>query len=82
MRFNASDHEAVVQSPAHHTQPRYPIFFKIRAPLEFEKAVGAAARLRHQTTADYVRQILLREMRRNGVRLSANGRVESTEAHP
>jgi hypothetical protein len=57
----------------------YPSWLKVRAPVGFAQAVAAAARLNHQTSADFVRQLLLREMRKAGVRLGADGRIETGE---
>jgi hypothetical protein len=57
----------------------YPSWLKVRAPPGFAQAVAAAARINHQTSADFVRQLLLREMRKSGVRLRADGRVEQAE---
>jgi hypothetical protein len=59
------------------THSMYGSWLKIRAPAGFAQAVAAAARLNHQTSADFVRQLLLREMRKSGVRLGVDGRVET-----
>lgn len=57
----------------------YRAWLKVRAPVGFAQAVAAAARLNHQTSADFVRQLLLREMRKSGVKLCTDGRVETAD---
>jgi hypothetical protein len=68
MRTNTDTHSGMYRS-----------WLKVRAPAGFAQAVAAAARLNHQTSADFVRQLLLREMKQAGVRLGADGRVETTD---
>jgi hypothetical protein len=53
---------------------------KFRAPVGFGRAIAAAARQHHTSASEYVRRLLLKEMRRDGVRLSADGRVDTSEA--
>jgi hypothetical protein len=49
---------------------------RFRAPAGFMEAIDAVARQQHQCVSDYVRQLLVREMKRAGVRLNTDGRVE------
>jgi hypothetical protein len=60
----------------------YPAWFKFRSPEGFAAAMVAAARLNHQTAADFVRQALLREARKAGVRLRRDGTVVVEEGRP
>jgi hypothetical protein len=62
------------------SQARFPTLVKFRAPVGFGQAIAAAARQHHTSASEYVRRLLLREMRRDGVRLSADGRVDTSEA--
>ena len=56
---------------------RYPRFYKFRAPNGFAEAVATAAAQHHQTASDFIRQLLLREMRKAGVTLRADGKVQA-----
>lgn len=58
-----------------HTAGKYPTLVKFRAPDGFQQALSAAARRHHTSASEWARQVLLREMRREGLRLR-NGRVE------
>jgi hypothetical protein len=44
------------------------------------QAIDAVARQHHQTASDFMRQLLVREMKRAGVRLDASGHVDTGEA--
>ncbi len=57
-------------------QSRFPSLVRFRAPAGFLAAIDAAARQQHQTASDFMRQLLVRELKRAGVRLSADGRIE------
>jgi hypothetical protein len=57
------------------TGGNYPTWFKFRSPVGFAAAISAAARLNHLTAADFVRQALLREARKSGVKLRRDGTV-------
>jgi hypothetical protein len=53
---------------------------RFRAPAGFMEAIDAAARQHHQTASDYMRQLIVREMKRAGVHLNTDGRVEHLDA--
>jgi hypothetical protein len=61
------------------TSSRYPSIVRFRAPAKFMQALDAAARRRHQTPSDYVRQHLVAQLRKDGVRLRADGSIEIDE---
>jgi hypothetical protein len=63
-----------MQAHAPQAQSRFPDLVRFRAPAGFMSAIDAAARQHHQTASDYMRQLLVREMRRAGVTLR-NGKV-------
>jgi hypothetical protein len=50
---------------------------RFRAPAGFMEAIDTAARQHHQTASDYMRQLLVREMKRAGV-IVRNGKVEAS----
>jgi hypothetical protein len=77
MLNHAVSHEQMVQPRAAPAHSRYPRFYKFRAPVGFHEAVAAVAAQNHQTSSDYCRQLLLREMRKAGVTLRLDGRVEA-----
>jgi hypothetical protein len=58
---------------------KFPAIVSFRAPAGFSQALATAAALRHQSSSDYLRQLVLREMQRDGVRLR-DGRVEKNSA--
>lgn len=64
-----------MHSPSSHTIGKFPTLVKFRAPNGFQQALSAAARRHHTSASEWARQVLLREMRREGLRLR-NGRVE------
>jgi hypothetical protein len=68
-----------MQTSALHSQSRFPTLVRFRAPAGFMEAIDHVARQQHQCVSDYVRQLLVREMRKAGVRLNADGRVETTD---
>ncbi|HXF55283.1 MAG TPA: hypothetical protein VNK52_14295 [Hyphomicrobiaceae bacterium] len=63
-------------------RPRYPHLYKFRAPRGFAEAVAATAAQHHQTASDFVRQLLLREMRKAGVMLRADGTIATPKDGP
>jgi hypothetical protein len=63
-----------MQTHAPQAQSRFPTLVRFRAPAGFMEAIDAAARQHHQTASDYMRQLLVREMKRAGVTLR-NGKV-------
>jgi hypothetical protein len=58
-----------MQPSSPQSQSRFPSLVRFRAPAGFMEAIDTAARQHHQTASDFMRQLLVREMRRAGVTL-------------
>ena len=63
-----------MQAHAPQPQSRFPTLVRFRAPVGFMEAIDTAARQHHQTASDFMRQLLVKEMKRAGVTLR-NGKV-------
>jgi hypothetical protein len=68
-----------MQATASHAIAKFPTLVKFRAPVGFQEALSAAARRNHTSASEWARQVLLREMRREGLRLR-NGSVEDLKS--
>ena len=69
-----------MQSPSSHIS-KFPTLVKFRAPVGFQEALSAAARANHTSASEWARPVLLREMRRDGLRLR-HGHVENLKLEP
>jgi hypothetical protein len=56
--------------------PRFDAMLKVRVPAGMPAAVAQAARRRHQSSSEYIRQLVLDRLMAEGVSL-ADGRFES-----
>ena len=56
---------------------RFPEALRLRVPRGLPAAVEAAARRNHTTAPEWVRQVLLRHLELEGLRLNSDGRVET-----
>jgi len=61
---------------------RYPQRLAVRVPMGLPQAVEAAARLQFTSPSEWARRALLDALQVNGVRLGADGRVESCISGP
>jgi hypothetical protein len=52
------------------TGARYPEFLRVRVPADTPRAVQRVARRHHQTGAEWMRQLILRELELEGVRVA------------
>jgi hypothetical protein len=59
---------------------RFPEALRLRVPRGLPAAVKAAASRHHTTAPEWVRQVLLRHLETEGLRLSAEGHVEMPAA--
>ena len=58
------------------SSPRFPDLVRFRAPSGLFAALALAANRRHQTVSEMVRQLVLRELQRDGLRLGTNGTTQ------
>ena len=58
---------------------RFPARMCLRAPQGLQEALEVAARQRHSNPSEYARQALLGALAADGVRLTADGRVEEVQ---
>ncbi|HEY1243785.1 MAG TPA: hypothetical protein VGF29_03045 [Hyphomicrobiaceae bacterium] len=63
--------------PAPATARRLPETLRVKAPAGLHAALMVVAAARHQTAAELVRQVLLRHLEAEGVRLDADGAIET-----
>jgi hypothetical protein len=64
------------------TARRYPETIRVRAPLGLHAAIQVAAAKRHTSSAELVRQVLLRHLEEQGVRLDGRIAAARSEANP
>jgi hypothetical protein len=57
-------------------EARFPAMVKFRAPAGLFAALEIAARQRHTNVSEMIRQLLLRELERDGMRVGTDGRVD------
>src|SRR5262245_57574764 len=58
-------------------QSRFSEMVKFRAPAGLREAIDLVARQRHTTVSEMCRQLLLRELQRDGVHLDEGGRFKN-----
>jgi hypothetical protein len=61
---------------------RFPTRLVVRAPVGFHAAIAAAARMNLTSSAEWTRRAILHALKADGVRLGADGRVDTGEAAP
>jgi hypothetical protein len=66
-------------SKAFTSDARFPSIVRFRAPAGLMAALDLAARRRHQSVSELVRQTVLRELERDGVRLDQHGHVKTKQ---
>jgi hypothetical protein len=57
----------------------YPARMALRIPAEMQEAVTVAARMQFTSPSEYLRRAVLLALRTDGVRLGADGRVETND---
>jgi hypothetical protein len=60
--------------------PRFPSVLRVRGPAGLPQAIDAAARRRHTTGAQWMREALIARLEAEGVRLTADGSVTELRA--
>jgi hypothetical protein len=73
-----NDHSSAIAMPAAPTARRLPETLRVKAPLGMHAALQVVAAVRHQTAAEMVRQVLLRHLEAEGVRLNADGTITTS----
>jgi hypothetical protein len=59
--------------------PRYPEILRMRVPTAFAEAMSTAGKRRHTSGPEWLRQVALRAMEKEGIFLRVDGRVEERE---
>ncbi len=60
-------------------EARFPTRLVVRAPVGLHAAIAAAARLNLQSSAEWTRRAILHALRAEGVRLTPDGNIETTD---